>query len=60
MDGLRADVGQVSMTLPEDTRRPDSDASIVARCEAIIVELRAQNAALVAWVAQLECQVGVE
>ncbi len=47
------------MTLPEDTCRPDSDASISARYEAIIAELRAQNAALVARVAQLERQLGL-
>ena len=47
------------MTSPEDTRRPDSDASISARYEAIIAELRAQNAALVARVAQLERQLGL-
>ncbi len=47
------------MALPEDTRRPDSDASISARYEAIIAELRAQNAALVARVAQLERQLGL-
>jgi len=47
------------MTPPADTPRPDSDAAISARYEAIIAELRAQNAALVARVAQLERQLGL-
>jgi len=47
------------MASPEGTRRPDSDASISARYEAVIAELRAQNAALVARVAQLERQLGL-
>jgi len=47
------------MTSPEGTGKPDSDASVSARYEAIIAELRAQNAALVARVAQLERQLGL-
>ncbi len=47
------------MTSPEGTGKPDSDASASARYEAIIAELRAQNAALVARVAQLERQLGL-
>ena len=47
------------MTLPEAAQGADGDAARLAGYEAIIAELRAQNAALVVRVAELERQLGL-
>jgi len=47
------------MTLPEAAQGPDGDAASLAGYEAVIAELRAQNAALVVRVAELERQLGL-
>lgn len=47
------------MTPPADIQAPDDDASGVAGYQALVAELRGQNAALVARVAELERQLGL-
>jgi transposase len=47
------------MTVPEAAQGPDGDAASLAGYEAVIAELRAQNAALVVRVAELERQLGL-
>ncbi len=47
------------MTVSEAAQGPDGDAASLAGYEAVIAELRAQNAALVVRVAELERQLGL-
>src|SRR5208337_1670528 len=47
------------MTPPVDRDTPEDDAADLAGYRAVVAELRAQNAALVARVAELERQLGL-